>query len=76
MIPYTKLGKGTKFFSISAQLMSMKIRGWLAIFMKDLHLGTNSFFNSHAEGTFYQKKKKKPDDAIDYLDEIAENSKT
>ena len=56
--------------------MSMKIRGWLAIFMKDLHLGTNSFFNSHAEGTFYQKKKKKPDDAIDYLDEIAENSKT
>ena len=54
--------------------MSMKIRGWLAIFMKDLHLGTNSFFNSHAEGTFYQKKK--PNDAIDYLNEIAENSKT
>ena len=54
--------------------MGMKIGGWLAIFMKDLHLGTNSFFNSHAEGTFYQKKK--PNDAIDYLNEIAENSNT
>ena len=58
MRPYTKLGKGTKIFSISAQLMGMKIGGWLAIFMKDLHLGTNSLFNSYADKTFYKKNSK------------------
>ena len=45
--------------------MSMKIGGWLAIFMKDLHLGIDSLFNSHVEETFYQKKKKNPKDAMD-----------
>ena len=58
MRPYTKLRKGTKIFSNFAQLMGMKIGGWLAIFMKDLHLGTDSLFNSHAEGTFYKKNPK------------------
>ena len=58
MRPYTKLGKGTKIFSISAQLMGMNIEGWFAIFMKDLHLGTDSLFNSYAEGTFYKKNPK------------------
>ena len=58
MKPYTKLGKGTKIFSISAQLMDMKIGGWLTIFKKDLHLGMDSLFNSHAEGTFYKKNLK------------------
>ena len=41
-----------------ARLMGMKIGGWLAIFMKDSHLGTDSLFNSHAEGTFYKKNPK------------------
>ena len=58
MRPYTKLGKGTQIFSISSQLMGMKIGGWLAIFMKDLHLGTDSLSNSHAEGSFYKKNPK------------------
>ena len=58
MRPCTKLGKGTKIFSISAQLMGMKIGGWLAIFMKELNLGTDSLFNSHVEGTFYKKNSK------------------
>ena len=56
--------------------MSMKIGGWLAIFMKDLHLGIDNLFNSHVVETFYQKKKKNPKDAMDYLDEIAKNSNT
>ena len=55
--------------------MSMKIGGWLAIFMKDLHLGIDSLFNSHVEETFYQKIKN-PKDAMDYLDEVAKNSNT
>ena len=38
--------------------MGLKIEGWLAIFMKDLHLGTDNLFNSHAEGTFYKKNLK------------------
>ena len=58
MRPYTKLGKGTKIFSVSAQLIGMKIGGWLAVFMKDLHLGTDSLFNSHMEGTFYKNNLK------------------
>ena len=58
MRPYTKLGKGTKISSISTQLMGMKIGGWLVIFMKDLHLGTDNLFNSHAEETFYKKNLK------------------
>ena len=58
MRPYTKLGKGTKISSISAQLMGMKIGGWLVIFMNDLHLGTDSLFNSHMEGTFYKNNLK------------------
>ena len=53
--------------------MGMNIGGWLAIFMKDLHLRTDSLFNFHAEGTFY---KKKPKDAIHYLDKTVENSNT
>ena len=35
--------------------MGIKIGGWLAIFMKDLHLGIDRLFNSHAERTFYKK---------------------
>ena len=58
MRTYTKLEKGTKIFSIFAQLMGMKIGGWLAIFMKDLHLGTDNLFNSHVEGTFYKRNLK------------------
>ena len=58
MRPYTKLGKGTKISSIFAQLMGMKIGGWLVIFMNDLHLGTDSLFNSHMEGTFYKNNLK------------------
>ena len=73
MRPYTKHGRDTKIFSISTQLMSMKIGGWLAIFMKDLHLGIDSLFNSNAEGDFLQKE---PEDAMNYLDEIPENSNT
>ena len=53
--------------------MGMKIGGWLAIFMKDLYLGTNNLFQLSCEGEFLQKE---PEDARDYLDEIAENSNT
>ena len=58
MRPYTKLGKDTKIFSISTQLMGMKIGGWLAIFMKDLHLRTDNLFSSHVKGTFYKRNPK------------------
>ena len=73
MRPYTKLGKGTKIFLISTQTHGFEDWRLVSYFYKGLTPRDRQFVQLSCEGDFLQKK---PEDAMDYLDEIAENSNT